>query len=189
MRVTATTEQRTDEDGNTKEYKILNVTLTNESMTNSLTNEQRELYNIYLVSKGNSDYLFANDIYANETDAPSYTIPGEALTDATFRRLITEAEKYLGYPYDLTMATIEKIEKDIIKTKEKIAELQKKVRTLETQKVEAENLQIVQLVKTVNIGNKELTALLKAYAKGEFELPEEYKAELQEDTDNENEQA
>lgn len=87
------------------------------------------------------------------------------------------------------MATIEKIEKDIIRTKEKIAELQKKVRTLEAQKVEAENLQIVQLVKTVNIGNKELTALLKAYAKGEFELPEEYKSELQEETDNENEQA
>lgn len=83
------------------------------------------------------------------------------------------------------MATIEKIEKDIVKTKEKIAELQKKVRTLEAQKVEAENLQIVQLVKTVNIGNKELTALLKAYAKGSFELPEEYKAELQEDNDNE----
>nr|WP_243143993.1 C40 family peptidase [Eubacterium sp. BL-380-WT-2B] len=68
-------------------------------MTNSLTDDQRELYNIYLVSKGNRDYLFANDIYANETDAPSYTIPGEALTDATFRRLITEAEKYLGFPY------------------------------------------------------------------------------------------
>ena len=85
--------------------------------------------------------------------------------------------------------TIEKIEKDIVKTKEKIAELQKKVRTLEAQKVEAENLQIVQLVKTVNIDNKTLTALLKAYAKGEFELPEEYKAELQEDTDNEDEQA
>ena len=83
------------------------------------------------------------------------------------------------------MATIEKIEKDIIKTKERIAELQKKVRTLEAQKAEAENLQIVQLVKTVNIGNKELTVLLKAYAKGEFELPEEYKAELQEDADNE----
>lgn len=83
------------------------------------------------------------------------------------------------------MATIEKIEKDIVKTKEKISELQKKVRTLEAQKVEAENLQIVQLVKTVNIGNKELTALLKAYAKGEFELPEEYKTQLQEDAENE----
>lgn len=99
LTVTAVTEQRTDENGNAKEYKILNVTLTNEGMTNSLTDEQRELYNIYLVSKGNRDYLFANDIYANETDAPSYTIPGEALTDATFRRLITEAEKYLGFPY------------------------------------------------------------------------------------------
>lgn len=99
LTVTAVTEQRTDEDGNAKEYKILNVTLANEGMTNSLTDEQRELYNIYLASKGNRDYLFANDIYANETDAPSYTIPGEALTDATFRRLITEAEKYLGYPY------------------------------------------------------------------------------------------
>lgn len=89
------------------------------------------------------------------------------------------------------MATIAKIEKDIIRTKEKIAELQKKVRTLEAQKVEAENLQIVQLVKTVNIDNKTLTALLKAYAKGEFELPEEYKAELEtkEDKDNEDEQA
>ena len=49
------------------------------------------------------------------------------------------------------MATIEKIEKDILKTKEKIAELQKKIRSLETQKVEAENLQIVQLVKTVGV--------------------------------------
>ena len=87
------------------------------------------------------------------------------------------------------MATVAKIEKDIIRTKEKIAELQKKVRTLEAQKVEAENLQIVQLVKTVNIDNKTLTVLLKAYAKGEFELPDEYKAELQEDTDNEDEQA
>ena len=52
LRVTAATEQRTDEDGNEKEYRILNVTLTNEGMTNSLTDEQRELYNIYLVSKG-----------------------------------------------------------------------------------------------------------------------------------------
>ena len=89
------------------------------------------------------------------------------------------------------MATIEKIEKDIIKTKEKIAELQKKVRTLETQKIEEENLQIVKLVKTVNLDNKTLTAFLKAYAKCDIVLPEEYAAELdeqnneQEDAENE----
>lgn len=83
------------------------------------------------------------------------------------------------------MAAIEKIEQNIIKTKEKIAELQKKIRMLEAQKTEEENLQIVRLVKAVNIDNKELMALLKSYAKGEFELPEEYKAELQEDIENE----
>ena len=83
------------------------------------------------------------------------------------------------------MATVTKIDKDIAAAKAKIAELQKKIRELETKRVEA-----VKLVKTVNIDNKTLTALLKAYATGEFELPEKYKAELEnkEDADNENEQ-
>ena len=65
-------------------------------LTNTnLTDDQRELYGIYLESKGNRDYLFADDIYSNPAAPPSYTIPGEALNDATFRRLITEAEKIL----------------------------------------------------------------------------------------------
>lgn len=86
------------------------------------------------------------------------------------------------------MATVTKIDKDIAAAKAKISELQKKIRELETKRVEAENLQIVKLVKTVNIDNKTLTALLKAYVKGEFELPDKYKAELQEDAENETEQ-
>lgn len=77
------------------------------------------------------------------------------------------------------MATIEKIDKDIIKTKEKITELQKKLRTLEVQRKEAESLEIVNLVKAVKMDNTTLTVFLKAYAKGDIELPEEYRAELE----------
>lgn len=77
------------------------------------------------------------------------------------------------------MATIDKINKDIAATKAKIAELQKKIRTLEAQKIEEENLQIVKLVKTVNLDQKTLTVFLKAYAKGDIVLPDNYKAELE----------
>lgn len=78
-----------------------------------------------------------------------------------------------------TMATIDKINKDIAAAKAKIAELQKKIRTLEAQKIEEENLQIVKLVKTVNLDQKTLTVFLKAYAKGDIVLPDNYKAELE----------
>jgi hypothetical protein len=70
------------------------------------------------------------------------------------------------------MATADKIRNDIAKTKEKIAELQKKQRTLETQLAEEENLEIVRMVKAVKMDNKELTAFLKAYASGLITLPE-----------------
>jgi hypothetical protein len=80
------------------------------------------------------------------------------------------------------MATIEKIEKDIIRTKDRIAELQKKLRTLEAQKTEAEHLEVVNLVRAVKMDNATLTVFLKAYARGDIELPEEYKAELAAET-------
>ena len=103
LTITEAIETRTDDAGGEYEYKVLNVTLTNNNLNmlanTNLTDDQRELYGIYLETKGNRDYLFADDIYSNAVTPPSYTIPGEALSDATFRRLITEAEKYLGYPY------------------------------------------------------------------------------------------
>ena len=70
------------------------------------------------------------------------------------------------------MATVEKIRNDIAKTKEKIAELQKKQRALEAQLAEEENLEIVRMVKAVKMDNRVLTAFLKAYASGLIALPE-----------------
>ena len=70
------------------------------------------------------------------------------------------------------MATVEKIRRDIEKTKEKISEQQKRLRALEAQLVEEENLEIVRMVKAVKMDNRELTAFLKAYASGLITLPE-----------------
>ena len=70
------------------------------------------------------------------------------------------------------MATVEKIRRDLEKNKEKIAELQKKQRALESQLAEEENLEIVRMVKAVRMDNRELTAFLKAYASGLITLPE-----------------
>ena len=69
-------------------------------------------------------------------------------------------------------ATVEKIRRDIEKTKEKISEQQKRLRTLEAQLTEEENLEIVRMVKAVKMDNRELTAFLKAYASGLITLPD-----------------
>lgn len=71
------------------------------------------------------------------------------------------------------MATIEKIRKDIERTKEKISEQQKRLRTLEAQLSEEENLEIVRMVKAVRMDKRELEVFLKAYASGRIELPED----------------
>ena len=87
------------------------------------------------------------------------------------------------------MATADKIRNDIAKIKEKITELQKRQRTLESQLSEEENLEIVRMVKAVKMDNKELTAFLKAYASGLIVLPDSMTADDEnnetEDTDDE----
>ena len=70
------------------------------------------------------------------------------------------------------MATTQKIRNDIAKTKEKIAEQQKRLRALEAQLAEEENLEIIRMVKAVHMDNKELTAFLRAYASGMISLPD-----------------
>ena len=55
------------------------------------------------------------------------------------------------------MATTEKIRRDIEKVREKITEQQKRLRALEAQLAEEENLEIVRMVKAVHMDNKEAT--------------------------------
>ena len=92
------------------EYKILNVTLLNRGVdyvarNSGLTDNQLQRYEVTLECRGNRDDLFAGIAFATPDGAGSsgeyqdYDIPGEALTDEKFRKMITEAEKYLGYPY------------------------------------------------------------------------------------------
>ena len=57
---------------------------------------------------------------------------------------------------------IDRIDKEILKTREKISEYQNKLRSLEAQKAEAENLQIVQLVRAMHLTPAELSALLSS---------------------------
>ena len=55
---------------------------------------------------------------------------------------------------------IERIDLEIAKTREKIAEQQEKLKTLEAQKTEAENLEIVQMVRALRMTPAQLNALL-----------------------------
>ena len=89
------------------DYWILTTTLTNNSLggilTGSLTADQKERYDVLLETRGNREGLFPDSPALaggiNIGEYTDYDIPPEALTDARFRRMITEAEKYLGYPY------------------------------------------------------------------------------------------
>ncbi len=55
---------------------------------------------------------------------------------------------------------IERIDQEIAKTREKIAEQQEKLKDLEAQKTEAENLEIVQMVRALHMTPAQLSAML-----------------------------
>ena len=105
------TETRTDSEGNDYDvevpynYHILNVKLTNKGLgavirDSGLTTEQADRYDVLMTTSGNRSELFGEDVYGvSGGEYTDYDIPGEALTDEKFRRMINEAEKYLGYPY------------------------------------------------------------------------------------------
>lgn len=70
-------------------------------------------------------------------------------------------------------AKLERIEKDIAKTRAKIVEYQNRLKDLEARKTEEENAEIVHMVKAVNIDAAQLAAFLSAYANGDLPLPQE----------------
>lgn len=55
---------------------------------------------------------------------------------------------------------IERIDQEITKVREKIAEYQEKLKALEAQKTEAENLEIVQMVRAMHMDPTQLSAML-----------------------------
>ena len=87
------------------EYYILNVNLKNNGlgkviMEAGLTEDEMSRYAVLMQTYGNRKEVFGDNPYAVAVeDVLHYDIPGEALTDERFRRMIAEGEKYLGYPY------------------------------------------------------------------------------------------
>ena len=106
------TETRTDSDGNEYEvevpydYYICTVTLENFDLSHLpvylMDEEQLSLYAAYMSTLWNRPDLFGTAEYPNAStlkEPTYYDIPPEALEDETFAAMISEAEKYLGYPY------------------------------------------------------------------------------------------
>ena len=99
-------ESYTYEEEEEYEYYILNVTLSNHGISAAinalnLTEEQLQRYALLLETRGNKPDIFGDNIYANPEpgEYQDYDVPAEYLTDQQFANLITEAERYLGYPY------------------------------------------------------------------------------------------
>ena len=113
VRYRTETDTWTDEEGNTHtetyqvpyDYYICNVKLENFDLSHVpvyiMGEETLSLYATYMSTLGNREELFPSSSYvAKYTNPPTtYDIPASALEDETFAALITEAEKYVGYPY------------------------------------------------------------------------------------------
>ena len=105
------TETRTDSEGNDYEvevpynYYICYVTLENKNLSHLpvylLSEDQMSRYAIYMATLGNRPDLFPGSEYIGKyTETPEgYEVPREYLDDETFAAILSEAEKYIGYPY------------------------------------------------------------------------------------------
>ena len=105
------TETHTDSEGNDYEvevpynYYICYVTLENKNLSHLpvylLSEDQMSRYAIYMATLGNRPDLFPGSEYVGKyTETPEgYEVPREYLDDETFAAILSEAEKYIGYPY------------------------------------------------------------------------------------------
>ena len=87
-------------------YYICNVTLENFNLSHVpvyiMGQDELSMYATYMSVLGNREDLFPSSDYVDKyvTNPPSdYTVPAEYLSDERFATLLSEAEKYLGYPY------------------------------------------------------------------------------------------
>lgn len=79
---------------------------------------------------------------------------------------------------------IQRIDQEITKVREKITEYQDKLKTLEAQKTEAENLEIIQTVRALRLTPEQLSAMLSGgTVPGVADASAHYNE--QEDTDHE----
>ena len=107
------TDTWTDEEGNTHtdsyrvyyDYFICYVTLDNFNLSHLpiyiMGEDKVSRYSLYMATLGNRPDLFPGSSYVGKYTSPpeGYEVPGEYLDDETFAAMLSEAEKYLGYPY------------------------------------------------------------------------------------------
>ena len=103
---TVTVETRYDSDDEPYSWYICTVKLVNNDLSHLpvllLNEDGMEMYATYIATQGNRPDLFPSSEYPNVTqrgDYLDYDVPPEALEDEQFAAILTEAEKYLGYPY------------------------------------------------------------------------------------------
>lgn len=108
------TDTWTDEDGNSHsdsyrvyyDYYICYVTLENFDLSHLpvyiMGQDQMSRYALFMATLGNRPDLFPTSSYVSKyiTNGPTlHEVPESYLSDETFDALLTEAEKYIGFPY------------------------------------------------------------------------------------------
>ena len=99
-------ETRYDSNDEPYSWYICYVTLENFDLSHLpvyfMGEEQLARYSLYMSTLGNRPDLFPSSAYVDRyiTNPPAgYEVPGEYLDDETFAAMLSEAEKYLVYPY------------------------------------------------------------------------------------------